>query len=371
MKAPFRYPALLSICVTLTTLLAQDACAQNKTAPLHSAVFLSQSYKIDKIYRSMEGPLGKQKITLLENSPPELLWIIGYQAEVLDAEGKKVLSPEFMCHNNFDFAQKTFTPFARMNPRIRGRLMTLSQGQTEIELPKNFGIPVMSDQPLSITTQVLNHNENNIDLNVRQRTTIKYIRDRDLKKPLKALFPKHVYGMALLTGKDGYWNIDVPNKTQEHANCLPGEHAPNAGDKSLRRDQFGRSFSSHWVVPPGKQTIRTLVTKLLNLPYDTRVHLIAVHVHPFCRSLELRDMTTGKTVYKSTAKNRQGGIGLEHVDYFSSEEGVPLYKDHEYELISIYDNTSGKDQDSMAVFYMYHEYKDFQPLMQSLASAGE
>ena len=41
---------------------------------------------------------------------------------------------------------------------------------------------------------------------------------------------------------------------------------------------------------------RTLVTELMSLPYDTTVHYIAVHLHPFAESLELIDLTTGKNV---------------------------------------------------------------------------
>ena len=48
------------------------------------------------------------------------------------------------------------------------------------------------------------------------------------------------------------------------------------------------------------------------------------------------------------------------VEYFSSAEGVPLHKDHEYEMVSIYENTSGEEQDSMAVMYMYLLDKRFE-----------
>ena len=40
-------------------------------------------------------------------------------------------------------------------------------------------------------------------------------------------------------------------------------------------------------------------------------------------------------------------IGIDRVDYYSSPEGIPLFKGHEYELISRYNNTSKADADSM------------------------
>ena len=52
-------------------------------------------------------------------------------------------------------------------------------------------------------------------------------------------------------------------------------------------------------------------------------------------------------------------IGLDHVDYLSSEAGLPVYAKHEYEMISVYNNTTDQDQDSMAVMYMYLRDRDF------------
>ena len=98
----------------------------------------------------------------------------------------------------------------------------------------------------------------------------------------------------------------------------------------------------------------------MNLDYDTTVHYIAVHLHPFAESLELRDLTTDQTIFKSKAKNFKDEIGLEVVDFFSSKEGILLYKDHDYEIVSVYNNTTEEDQDSMAVMYLYLLDKKFQ-----------
>ena len=89
------------------------------------------------------------------------------------------------------------------------------------------------------------------------------------------------------------------------------------------------------------------------VPFDTTIHYISVHLHPFAESLELRDLTTGKSVFKSMATNSTGSIGLDHVEFYSGTEGIPLYKDHEYTLISVYDNDSGEQQDAMAVMFLY------------------
>ena len=64
------------------------------------------------------------------------------------------------------------------------------------------------------------------------------------------------------------------------------------------------------------------------------------------------DLTTGHTLFAGRARNFPDRIGLEHVDSYASVEGLPVYKDHEYELVSVYNNTTAVDQDSMAVMYL-------------------
>jgi hypothetical protein len=55
-----------------------------------------------------------------------------------------------------------------------------------------------------------------------------------------------------------------------------------------------------------------------------------------------------------------GRIGIDRIEHFESVEGVRLYTDHQYELVSTYDNTSDADADSMAVMYMYMRDMKFQ-----------
>ena len=40
-------------------------------------------------------------------------------------------------------------------------------------------------------------------------------------------------------------------------------------------------------------------------------------------------------------------------DSYSSTTGFPIYKNHDYELITVYDNPTGHDIDAMAVLRLY------------------
>ncbi|MEZ4240243.1 MAG: hypothetical protein R3F59_29630 [Myxococcota bacterium] len=103
----------------------------------------------------------------------------------------------------------------------------------------------------------------------------------------------------------------------------------------------------------------TNVTKFLNLPYDTTAHYIAVHLHPFAEKLVLKDLTDDKVLFDAKVTPAEGRVGIERIDHYSSVEGMPLYKDHQYELTSYYNNTSDHDVDSMAVMYLYLRDKKF------------
>jgi hypothetical protein len=65
-------------------------------------------------------------------------------------------------------------------------------------------------------------------------------------------------------------------------------------------------------------------------------------------------------VLRLAATPRHDGIGLAEVDNYSSEEGVALYADHEYDLIADYDNTSQTDQDAMATMLLYVSVRDLE-----------
>jgi hypothetical protein len=108
-----------------------------------------------------------------------------------------------------------------------------------------------------------------------------------------------------------------------------------------------------FLVAPGRQINARRVTEQLTLPFDTTLHYAIAHLHPYGESVELRDVMTGTTVVKLHASNYPDRMALERIETFSSVEGVPVYKDHDYELVSVYNNTSFSDQEAMANIGLY------------------
>src|SRR5688572_30269743 len=65
---------------------------------------VSQGYRLDRIYRSMEGPSSPQPGLRLQSNPgSQTVWLTGLETEVIDADSGEVTSPEYLCHANLTF----------------------------------------------------------------------------------------------------------------------------------------------------------------------------------------------------------------------------------------------------------------------------
>lgn len=356
----------------LLVTMAILAAASLFAAPAEqSKQFISPVYTIDKIYHSMEGPSSVERIYLGDpNAPAELLWVIGIRTEMVDADGTTPQLPELMCHVNVDLDQPKHQALFGFRRATASRLMTLSQGMLAAKLPAGFGFPLASNEPLLLFTQVLNLNiQHPQNLKVRHRVTIDYVRARDVTTPIKPLFNVGASGMVILDDNPlalSHSMMSMPSTASvttdaghdgatmnPNMSCLVGARAPQATSSSADyTDPQGRKMTGHWIVPPGKQVNHSDITWFMNLQYDTRLRYAAVHLHPFAKSLEMRDMTTGKTVFVAKAENPTTGVGLTHVDEFSSPNGVLLQQAHKYSLISTYDNPTNANADSMASVFL-------------------
>lgn len=307
-------------------------------------VVLTDTFEIDRIYPSMKGPQWETKFRLLDTEKPELLWIKGYHAVITGADGTTPKSQQYMCHSTL-----RSHPFGNRITEI-----TLAQGQLDLQLPDGFGIPIMAHDEINLFAQVLNlHHTEGIE-RVRQKISVEFVRDAALKTPIRPLAMHAAFVMVALDGQATIFDVADSDATesQKHASCLPGADAVGTL-QNVKRDSLGRLFSGHFVVPPGRHVYRTLATKTMGLRYDTTLHYAAVHLHPFAEWIELRNLTTNESIYKSQAMNIRDGIGLARVEHYSSDVGKPLFRDHEYEIIAMYNNTTDQNQDAMAVMFMY------------------
>lgn len=325
---------------------------------------VSAGYRLDRIYHSMEGPWSVQsKIQLAPENKPSVQWITGLETQVVDAVKQTPVSQEFFCHSNLTFAENSGTP-AHYNEELGGkthldwRLFSLVPGQLSIELPPGFGVPVPSNAPLDYVTMSLNLNPRNEAVNVRMQTKIHTIAANEPGAPTKALFRRALYVMQR-EGESGTVahacsaKLGKDQSGLEHIGAGCGElvkaNLPNGSSVVMPAE----GMTNHWIVPTGDHVYTTEITPQLNLPFDTTIHYATIHVHPFARAMELRDLTTGKTVLRLNSHDWPDRIGVAHVDEFKSIEGIPILRSHRYELAVEYDNTSDSTSDAMAILYLY------------------
>lgn len=354
-----RYPSLAARRrrATIAVAIVAGACARAQAGPppVESRVVYSEPFTIDTLYASMEGPYQVLKVQLGDSASRELLWVVGYEAAIVDADTRAPQSPEYMCHSNMDIDMARHREIFGWTKYPSKRLFTLSEGQTDVRLPNGFGIPIRSDEQLAVTAQVLNHNHHGAPVRVRQRVTVHFVRDAQLREPLVALYQRGISTLVRLDGPAGAYEQDLDEHSMH-------EHAPAEGmaaNGNPYRDREGREFAGHWVVKPGREVRRTPVNGWLGMQQDETIHYVSVHLHPFAESLVLRDATTGETVLSSRAANHTERIGLSRVEQIAAPAGIILHKDHQYELVSAYNNTSGMDRTAMAVMYLYVEDREF------------
>ena len=370
-KFPFLINTVISRFRSHATLLGVILCVgrfcalaySDEHAP-HAAKILSKPVTVDRVYKSMEGITGEKGFGLTaEPNQPELLWVTGGRIDMVRAEDGSNGTEKFLCHAYLKFDDRYFKT---LGPQTRektinhlGRLFTFVQGQADIRLPRGFGIPVLSTEPFEMEYMVINPTQPPQPFQVNTLGVFDYVRDTELKEPLKPLVMRIV-------------GMHVPVKQGSagpHAQCSELGDASMAGGGTveqdaepakvslhkIRKNKSGFDEVYHWMVPPGRHEYRYQLESqvLVNAPFDTTVHYINAHLHPHGEFLELRDVTTDNTVFRSVATNNAERTGLTQLTHFSSEKGIPIYRNHQYEMVAGYNNTTDHDIDAMAIFFVY------------------
>ncbi|WP_284651373.1 hypothetical protein [Flavobacterium terrisoli] len=313
---------------------------------------ISPEFYIDGIYKSMEGPKSSNYVQLSQDST--VLWLTGFEVKALDNKTLAPVSKDFICHTNVDFNDVKYYSSFHLEKRIGKqypRLTSLSHGMENFSFPKGYGVPMKGNELLYVTTESLNHNLPDANFWIRHEVDINYSK----AKNLKPLMSRTAFIMLPYDKYDPSKSPTDPGTNM----CIPVETKNHSYD-----DGNGNMLSGHWVIPAGKNTYRSSVTSQLQIKDSLRLHAAAIHVHPFATSISLFDKTTGKAIFKSKIANHKGKTGLTSIDPFSSEEGIWLYENHEYEIVLEVDNTTATDQDMMGSMFLFFYDKELDDLLQ-------
>jgi len=339
----------------------QQPFAQNhaSVAPnkVHEFQILSGSMQLDTIYRSMKGPFDIRTFQI--DADEQLVWLVGYEVELLNSETSEVLPAAYMCHNNLNLADKSESPWKVKTGGTKTRLFTLAQGATSVRFPDGFGIPLEPGQQLETVSQVLNHNIPEIDLEVQHRIKLYYIKESERVGKMTPLYQQTLFVTKQTGGPAGEYGTPPIVNQGESNRVLADSAIAQCGIRYDNEqfnpglDQYGRRFTGHWNVEPGSEALATDVSRTLNLSVPSNVHYMAVHLHPFAEHMQLRDVTADTVLFQVTASNFKDRIGLHELDFYSSEQGLALFPDHQYVLESEYANPTQEVHTAMATLSLY------------------
>lgn len=317
-----RFRTLMS--AALLSLMFQMPASAQENADVRQSVHTLGPLHIKDKYISMTGPVVRGNATL--EGP---VWVTGFRVDVVNEKGERE-SPEYLCHawvtlgHRFELAdQKT---------------MTISEGLEEMVFPQGFAIRV-EDAPgnLSLLAQALNNNEK-VDKNLSYKLTVSYVDDDTAKKQgLRHLRTISVAVMAKDANPEGSSEIC---RTQDEAAGV----SMMAGGKSL----------VHFDVPPGRHAYKSIIPRDSPFYAGGTIHYIKLHLHPYGESITLADKTTGETLWSGKAQMAENGRALlTDTDFYVSAEGLKIDTSHEYEISSVYNNTTDRVTDAMAVLRLY------------------
>jgi hypothetical protein len=221
----------------------------------------------------------------------EPVWVIGYQTDILDAQGKPPRE-NYLCH--------TFFGDQRVVQRQDHELMGIySDAFTpEVRVPEGFGIPLLADERLHWMPMFNNRGEEPV--RVKMKVVLTVIRAKDLKKPLKPLYA------------------------------------------SLRSVEVPHLF----FVPPGRDERQVT----FELPFDGKIHFLGTHIHPYGVSIEFYNLSRHEKVWKGTRQGDPAGA----MEVYSNPDGYPVRAGETYRITAVYDNPTGDKVDAMAGLFMLY-----------------
>lgn len=302
--------------------------------PVKSASVKIAAVKLDKPYPAMEGPNPHVILPLPPSLKAPFIWVTGFKIDVTD-KGRP--APQFLCHSRFgtvtsDVKLGSIRSISReVGPGVRF-LASLSQGQTEMEFPAGFALRV----PLPAGRQDL-------------------IFGAQLQNP-EGKSPKNLDVSGMIRYLDGEAGADAGLRPLQVTKLAVTQATPLKADSHSHTHHAHADETGMFMVPPGRHRYSTDAKLPMPAGKDKGVvHYIRVHLHAHATSIEIVDVTTGKSLWKGVARTNSATASLEHTDHYESQTGFPIFADRSYRLVAEYDNPTAKPVDAMAFTSIYYE----------------
>jgi hypothetical protein len=243
--------------------------------------------------------------SMLQLRFPETVWIIAYETDIYDASGRTPRE-NFLCHT-FLGNQRVDQQKGHDGHVISSEMrVVFSDAFTRsMRLPEGFGIRLLPEDE-ALWSPMFNNRTPDV-ARLGMRAVVHFIRDVDLKKPLRPIY-----------------------------SVLEAVQTPHL-----------------FFVPPGRHQKEATFT----LDFNGRIHFMGAHIHPYSESIEVLNVARNERVWigrsKTDAEGQTAGM-----DVYSSSEGYPVRAGETYMVRSTYNNPKPDHIDAMAGVFIFYERDD-------------
>jgi len=240
---------------------------------------------------------------------PEPIWVVAYRTEIVDPSGRP-LAENYHCHSTF----QTFLDNNRSRFHSDGRTFRglFSDGyNTGLRLPAGFGVYYEKHESIDLIPMFNNRSTNIVEASMRLE--VDYVPAGDLQKKIRPL-----YGTVQ--------SVSHP-------------HLYTVGPGIDRKD------------------------KEFQFSFDGTFRVIAVHIHPYGKRIELYNVTKKEMVWEAEATRSQEGQIIK-MPLYNSDSGYGFNSQETYRLSVIYENPTKKEQDAMGgLFVLFSTDDDQAPVL--------
>lgn len=272
-------------------------------------LYRSASFRIDRILTHHKPISGKEKI-LLSELPPEQIWLTGYEIRTDSSQDNVELAK---CTLDFFYPQWHNEQHGTVQS---ARIFNLGPGNDKLLFPAGFGIPQKSNEPLSWTWSVANHD------------------------------PYH-------------------DANEMHLECIVSfdRHRGRQVDYHpllVRSFEVAPAGKNSWKVPPGGSTVVYDISSQLYLPTDTTLHAASAVLEDFGSEVSLYNATQSQQLLALKAANRPPTGHIHSLESYSDRKGLPVNSTDKLEIKVRYENPGTEPLDascSLNLYFYDHDYR--------------
>jgi hypothetical protein len=263
--------------LVLLLLAVLGGCSEDRPQGPEASITYSPLQLIDGRIPLGRGPAQNWEVLLLKVYP-EPVWLTGAKVVVENEDGTPA-DPNLIDLVNVNWVYpiehgKRFYPNAVTSHSV----FRLTSHLTQVELPKGFGIPLWSNEPLTATVRWQNTNLYQARTKVRLKLELTFLRDR-IAPDLKAVDPLTLYAQAPLDGESTYGIPD--RKTPELPTAL---EIPNSEPVV---DAWQRKFTEEWQILPGQTSAEFDISAQRSIFPNSPVVLTTGYTFPSVEHLKL------------------------------------------------------------------------------------